>query len=439
MPRQADFEKIAEKAKLVRKLVGYAKRPFVIEFAGTPKSGKSTSVNSLDNFLRRNEFSVHVLLERASFCPIPTKGHLFFNTWTAATMLAELLQNVETPTHVIIKDRGIFDSLVWLQLQYRRGEVSRDELNTIAKFMLLERWRNIVDLVVVMRVQPQKALERETATLISSAPGTVMRSEVLTEFNDALDVAVREYRPAFKGFIELDTSSSEPRSTNLLLAEQILATLEHFLNSPILVVPRRSVETFLKPSAGGEFRRNVLKEVLGRMDSVKTMIPRDEAEKDERHMQIVPCAVLTHRGKVFTFQRKEQDPNYHLYGKTTIWRGTHVTRHPPSVAEEQLKKTVLSRIADDLFLSRQFESQLVGLTWDLRTPHSRKHLGLVFLVDIDSDDVALAIHEKEFRKGRGHGLRGAFGEPRQILASDHELSLEPWSKEILRYLLDGGG
>src|ERR1700687_1018996 len=127
----ADIEKdvldLERRAETLRELLKYAPRPFVIEFAGTPKSGKSTSVEAVRHFLTRHGFRVHVLAERAAVCPIPMKGHLFFNTWCATSMLAELLANVETETDIIIVDRGIFDALVWLTSQERRGEVTPAE------------------------------------------------------------------------------------------------------------------------------------------------------------------------------------------------------------------------------------------------------------------------------------------------------------------------
>ncbi len=90
--------KLEERAKRLHSLLKYAPRAFVVEFAGTPKSGKSTSVEAIRHFFSRYGFGVHVLAERAAVCPIPMKGHLFFNTWCATSMLAELLANVETQT-----------------------------------------------------------------------------------------------------------------------------------------------------------------------------------------------------------------------------------------------------------------------------------------------------------------------------------------------------
>src|SRR5882762_8468762 len=109
-------KKLEADTKIIQSYLGFSKRAFVIEFAGTPKSGKSTAVEAIRHFFSRQGFRVHVLAERAALCPIPMKGHLFFNTWCAVSMLAELLENVDTDTDIIIVDRGILDALVWLGL-----------------------------------------------------------------------------------------------------------------------------------------------------------------------------------------------------------------------------------------------------------------------------------------------------------------------------------
>src|SRR5216683_4994914 len=136
---EAEFEQLVNRlekqAEKVRSMLDLAHRAFVIEFAGTPKSGKTTAVEAIRHFLSRQGFRVYVLAERAAVCPIPMKGHLFFNTWCASTMLAELLANVETETDIIIVDRGLFDALVWLTLQRQRHELTADEAQVIEAFL----------------------------------------------------------------------------------------------------------------------------------------------------------------------------------------------------------------------------------------------------------------------------------------------------------------
>lgn len=93
-----------------------ARRAFVLELTGTPKAGKTTSVNTLRSFFKECGYRVHLLNERAADCPLPMKGHFFFNAWTTATMLSEVLETYDTDVDLLILDRGFFDALIWLQL-----------------------------------------------------------------------------------------------------------------------------------------------------------------------------------------------------------------------------------------------------------------------------------------------------------------------------------
>ena len=67
------------------------KRPIVIEFSGSPKSGKTSCINSLELFLKRNGFRVEIIQERASVCPVADKRSPMFNIWTACTSIAGMI------------------------------------------------------------------------------------------------------------------------------------------------------------------------------------------------------------------------------------------------------------------------------------------------------------------------------------------------------------
>lgn len=142
----------AEATQLLGVVRRQARRPFVVELTGTPKAGKTTVISLLEGFFDRTDYKVHVLRERAAKCPLSMKGHFFFNTWTTATMLAELLETIDTDHDLVIPDRGFFDALVWLELQVRRNQVTASEREVFERFVLLERWRKLVDAVLVLEV-----------------------------------------------------------------------------------------------------------------------------------------------------------------------------------------------------------------------------------------------------------------------------------------------
>ena len=106
--------------------IGELRRPFVIEFTGTPKSGKTTCVDTIAKFFRRNGVPVSLVTERASVCPIRDKNDIRFNLWTLSTSLAQLIEAIDEPRRVVILDRGLFDSLVWMNYHKKeRATVSK--------------------------------------------------------------------------------------------------------------------------------------------------------------------------------------------------------------------------------------------------------------------------------------------------------------------------
>ena len=113
------------------------------------------------------------------------KGHLFFNTWCATTMLAELLENVDTTTDIIIADRGLFDALIWFQTQAERGELSPKELTDIENFLLMDRWKDLFDLVAVLRATAETALQRENDQRITNRDGSIMNTSMLETLSNA--------------------------------------------------------------------------------------------------------------------------------------------------------------------------------------------------------------------------------------------------------------
>ena len=156
-----------------------------------------------------------------------------------------------------------------------------------------------------------------------------------------------------------------------------------------------------------------------------------EAEQDSGYVQIIPCGLLTYKDQVFVFQRKEADPKYRLYGKTTIWQGCHVNKRDGFTTPELLQTALLDRISRYLFLSRKFPTNMLGYCWDREDLKSSRHFGLVYRIQIDNPDTAVDLKKKEFRMKRGFGFTGGFNSFREISDKRDKRSLESWSRAIL--------
>ena len=309
-------QQLLEQAQqLLAILRGQARRAFVIELTGTPKAGKSTSVTILRTFFAQAGYQVHLLKERAADCPLPMKGHFFFNAWTTATMLAEVLATQETSVDVLLLDRGFFDALVWLELQARRDQVSADETRVFADFVLLERWRSLVDVTVIMKVTPDVALRREHDGQIVPRVGGMMNPSALAQFNEALDEVARKYRERFS-LITIDTTPSRSVvDTNITLLRELLPRIEAWADPQIAVVSRAAVVALFgeRPFIFGEDAKKALSELAGQI----TFARRSDAEKDSNLVQFIAAGVHTHKDRILILEResREKDKKAKDYGR----------------------------------------------------------------------------------------------------------------------------
>ena len=425
---------LEDRAEKLRSIIELAPRAFVVELAGTPKSGKSTSVEAIRHFFKRFGFSVHVLTERAALCPIPMKGHLFFNTWCATTMLAELLESVETNTDIIIADRGLFDALIWFQTQAKRGELLEEELDRIEKFLLMNRWKNLFDLVVVLHADAATAMNRENSHRITQRTGSIMNESMLRTLSDSVDDAINHYKSEFNKIIRIDTDVGDVHSVNVNLVGQILDCFQSFVDPEILVVPKQAMENLLDSTPWAFVPAAESKTIQEIIENRGEYRKRTEVESNADYIQIVPCGALIYEGGAFLFKRHDRSPQSRLYGKSTIWQGCHVIRPADEQCSmETVQAALESRISQSLFISRELDTRFVGYTWDDSDKGDRKHLGLIYRMDVQSRELAESLRRKEFRRSRGHNLAGDFRNINDLKSSMDKVDLEPWSRTILSH------
>ena len=164
---------IRQLEQLLKRLSGLAdqkRRPLVIEFAGTPKAGKTSALNALAFFLKRSGLKVRVFQERASVAPISGKGTPAFNTWVTCATLLGLLEALEDERlDVFVLDRGLFDGLVWNDWQEATKRVTPEEAKVFRDFVLQSRWWKLVDILFVLHCRPAVAIAREYADQLTLA------------------------------------------------------------------------------------------------------------------------------------------------------------------------------------------------------------------------------------------------------------------------------
>ena len=208
-------------------------RPVFIEFAGTPKSGKSTCIDIVTHFFRRLEFKVLAPVEGASRrTPYYLKDNwVAFNTWSASYSLMHILEATHGSDQydLAILDRGLFDALAWFQLLTARGDIDEGTRDRIHNFLLIDEWRSKIDAVLLFTSDADTSLDRESRDKIISDEGRAMNPELLPQLNEAYKTVRETHADEFPRFADIDTSASKqtsPKSTGEEAVALILNVLE---------------------------------------------------------------------------------------------------------------------------------------------------------------------------------------------------------------------
>lgn len=110
-------------------------RPQIVEFTGTPVSGKTTCINSVDDFLRRSGFRVMRPQEGAEvFRGIPRDSPRY-NIATGIYALQVVLNAMYDRNHdIVLLDRGLHDAHAWMLYWQYKGQLTESDRQMFQQF-----------------------------------------------------------------------------------------------------------------------------------------------------------------------------------------------------------------------------------------------------------------------------------------------------------------
>jgi hypothetical protein len=198
----------------------------IVEFAGTPRAGKSTAMCGLVERLRELGLWV-VAIDGEPAGPSLPKRHPHFNLWAATATSARMIEVMHTGGDVVLVGKGLFDALCWMEWFRRQDRLTSADHETIERFLRVESLREWVHLVFVMTVDPAVAMQRELDSREDGSgkgPGTVVNNETLYELNEAIAAMVARHRGEFN-LMELDTTAMSPEETLDRVADAVQALI----------------------------------------------------------------------------------------------------------------------------------------------------------------------------------------------------------------------
>lgn len=455
------MKEVLDKQKTIRELEKLAKevlmlkqrreqrRPLLIEFCGSPKSGKSTTITSLNLFLKRNEFKTVVLTERASICPIDNKTHPFFNLWTLSSTIAEIVKYLDIGSDkidIIIADRGIFDALCWFTWLNKNPNLASPYLDNktfedIKRFTLMDMWRDYIDLIYILKVKPETSIKREYANLLTTKRGTIMKENVLAGFNEAVELVMNQCGSNFRNIeiIQTDTDDTDddPNRVGYRVTSEVLKSLKDLLIEKIGYFPG----SLAKKLKYGVNNVSVIKNERIAFDN------RDKVE-DSDLIQPIPIVVITNnkKTKVLVVKKgvKRTSADSPEREKLLTYIGGHIRIEDlRNDTIETIKQTLHREIQEEIGESITIASHSKKKSHEVSSPFliytpdnkvSRKHLAVCYIIEMDLDDKKFKLVSDEFIMKTGTTKSGHILKINEIKKGKDKP--ENWSRVILNHLFN---
>jgi predicted NUDIX family phosphoesterase len=430
----AELEKLA--ADVLRlKNESIPRRPIVIEFCGSPKSGKSTCINSLSLFLRRNNFRIRVLTERASVCPVIDKYDPNFNVWTACSAIAELveiLSNNSKDYDVVIMDRGIFDALCWFNWLKQNDSLDNENFDSLERFLVMRKWRAAIDLIYVFTATPEVSLDREYASLLTRKVGSIMCNDALVSYRSCIETSAQKYKDKFQKIELFDTSNKKQNDVNYEVTNSVLEIIQENISEKIghfdkSLLSKNQTETFLFLDS------NLAKARLN-------FRSRHTVEADDNLVQPIPILVMTDNSRsqvlVVKKNKKTTSKNSPESDRTLLYLGGH-TRQEDSLGDpsksflEVCRQSLHREIKEETginYIPPETDSNPLCI-WVRDDERSIKHLAICFVMEVNFSRTKVKLDKNEFMSG-GNTKSGKILKINEVVERPQDL--ENWSRLILR-------
>lgn len=218
-----------QEIKLLRSKYGTLDRPIVITISGTPRSGKTTCIDNLFEFLKKADLRTRCIEEPAGmiYQTLRTKeekkqllsdriGFVEKQWDIGASSIRECLDEND----IIICDRGIIDTFIWYDMYYKFGMM--DQKRYIDYLKRMEELKKYCNYFYVLYSDSAESIKRDYINSLSIEPRTTMNQSNIEKYNKSL----LDVLPKIKSIIQhtqfIDTTECDRMEASIIVANDVL-------------------------------------------------------------------------------------------------------------------------------------------------------------------------------------------------------------------------
>ena len=223
----------AQKVELQKlKALSVLSKPFVIEFSGTPRTGKTTTINNLYDFFKKGGFNTAVIEEfttsRYYKEVFKQKYKDVSSTESNMAIIEEVTRQLEealnSDKEIILIDRSINDRQIWNYRRYIRGDMPEESYQEAReKYSAISS--KLIDFLVITYAEPLTSLKRDYNSSLALEKRNFLNIDNLNEYNRSLKDLQELFETSVDDSILLDTSSMGMDKVSIEIASQIMPAM----------------------------------------------------------------------------------------------------------------------------------------------------------------------------------------------------------------------
>ena len=169
------------------------KIPYIIEFTGTPRTGKTTLINNLYDFFKKKGFKVEILEEFTTskkykneiYPLLKDKSKKQINIEIPKYVLKQLEDCMKKHPDIIMVDRSLFDRLIWMNRLYLKHGIEEEEYTEYNDYYT-QIIKEKIDIVISTYTDSITALKRDYTAHLSLEKRSFLNEDNLNEYNVSL-------------------------------------------------------------------------------------------------------------------------------------------------------------------------------------------------------------------------------------------------------------
>ena len=188
-------------------------KPFVVEFSGTPRTGKTTTINNLYDFFKKGGLDVEIIEEFTTskyykeYLKDKLKGMSLgdSNIIILEEVYKQLQDALKLDKDIILIDRSINDRQIWNYRRYKTGEMPGEQYFE-AREKYKETSKELIDFLLITYIDPLTSLKRDYLSSLALEQRRFLNEKNIVDYNRCLHDLQELFSESVDSFYLLDTS-----------------------------------------------------------------------------------------------------------------------------------------------------------------------------------------------------------------------------------------